>query len=365
MRRLALFLLLLVVLASCGVGSPGSSKGKETAQASPVPPWVGIELQRGQEPRELVRIGLRGATIGPAGGPLAWQLFAEPRRASDAWYFLYTYAPFTRSTPEGEVVFRGRGKVKAGPVQQRMIFEWARQVAAEAAGSRAGAAYGLLTAWHQGGPSGICEDVVLYLTGEAVATACGWEQEIRGRLDPEQLGRVYEWFDRLQPFQIAGGRSEDARSGALETRVIFAGRGARLPTAAEQAEIRSFAASLFAELAARRRGGAPVPAQPGASESTAPEATPAPPTHLLLSPGAMAPRREEIILHLPEKPPPVPRGRPGEGRRAALQDRPVNPRDAGGAPRAPLSTARAAARSDQGWGGCCCPPPRSPLWVYR
>ena len=307
MRRLISLLLLLAVLAACGGGAPapGSSDGKETAQAPPVPPWAGMELRRGQDPRELVRIGIRGATIGPADGPLAWKLFAESRRASDAWYFLNTYAPFTRSVPEGELVFRGRGKVKAGPVQQRMIFEWARQVAAEAAGSRAGAAYGLLTAWHQGGPSGICEDVVLYLTGEAVATACGWEQEIRGRLDPEQLGRVYGWFDRLQPFQIASGRNEDARTGVLETRLIFAGRGARVATEAEQAEIRSFGASLFAELAARRPN-VPAPAQPGASENATPEATPAPPTRLLLPPGAAAPRREEIILQLPEKPPPVP-----------------------------------------------------------
>lgn len=278
-----------------------------------MPPWVGMELRRGQAPRELVRIGVRGAIIGPADGPLAWKLFVEPRRASDAWYFLNTYAPFTRSAPEGELVFRGRGKAKAGPVQQRMIFEWTRQVAAEVAGSRTGAAYGLLLAWHQGGPSGICEDVVLYLTGEAVATACGWDQEIRGRLDPNQLGRVYGWFDRLQPFQMASGRNEDARTGVLETRVIFAGRGARPATASEQAEIRSFAASLFAELAARRPSGAPAAVSPGASESATPETTTAPPPRLLVPPGAMSPRREEIILQLPEKPPPVPKGRPEQG----------------------------------------------------
>jgi hypothetical protein len=312
MRRLGCILLLLVVLTACGGGAPapGSSDGKEAAQV-PMPPWVGIELQRGQEPRELVRIGVRGAVIGPADGPLAWKLFAEPRRASDAWYFLYTYAPFTRSAPEGELVFRGRGKAKAGPVQQRMIFEWARQVAAEAAGGRGLAAYGLLLAWHQGGPSGICEDVVLYLTGEAVATACGWDGEIRGRLDPEQLGRVYGWFDRLQPFQTARAESEEARPGALETRVIFAGRGAQAATASEQAEIRSFAALLFAELATRRRGAATAPAQPGASESAAPETPAAPPPRLLLPRGAVSPRREEIILQLPEKPPPVPKVRPG------------------------------------------------------
>lgn len=318
MKRLIFFLLMIAGLAACGEApsgspAPGASQGKKAAPAVPAaaPAWVGFELRRGGELRELVRIGLRGVVIGPAGGPLEWKLFAEPRRADDAWYLLNTYAPFKRSAPEGELVFRGRGKVKAGPAEQRMIFEWVRQVASEAAGGRSGAAYGLLFAWHQGGASGLCEDVVLYLTGEAVATACGWDREVRGRLDPGQLDRIFDWFDRLRPFQTAGEPAEESsRPGGLETRLIFAGRGARPVTAAEQAEIRSFAASLFAELAARRRGAAPVPSE--TSDQTAP--APTPPQRLLTSPGAASPRSQEIILQLPEKPPPVPKTRPvGEG----------------------------------------------------
>ena len=312
MKRL-IFLLLIAGLAACGEApsgppAPGASSGKGAAPAeSPpasTPAWVGFELRRGQEPRELVRIGLRGAVIGPAEGPLEWKLFAEPRRSDDAWYLLNAYAPFTRRTPEGELVFRGRGKVKPGPAEQRMIFEWVRQVASEAAGGRSGAAYGLLFAWHQGGASGLCEDAILYLTGEVVATACGWDREVRGRLDPGQLARVFGWFDRLRPFQTAGEPAEEsARPGGLETRLVFAGRGARPATAAEQAEIRSFASSLFSELAARRRGAAPAPSE--TSDQTAPEPTPS--QRFLLPPGAASPRSQEIILHLPEKPPPVPK----------------------------------------------------------
>ncbi|HEV2853648.1 MAG TPA: hypothetical protein VHC97_12670 [Thermoanaerobaculia bacterium] len=329
MKRL-FFLLLIAGLAACGEApsgppAPGVSEGKGTAPAgssppasapAPAPAWVGFELWRGREPRELVRIGLRGVVIGPAEGPLEWKLFAEPRRADDAWYLLSTYAPFKRSAPEGELVFRGRGRVKPGPAEQRMIFEWVRQVASEAAGGRSGAAYGLLLAWHQGGASGLCEDAVLYLTGEAVATACGWEREVRGRLDPGQLGRIFGWFDRLRPFQSAGEPEEESPSpGALETRLIFAGRGTQPATAAEQSEIRSFATALFAELAARRRGAAPAP--PETSDQTAP----APTQHLLLPPGAASPRSQEIILQLPEKPPPVPKTtRPGlEGSRPPSQ----------------------------------------------
>jgi hypothetical protein len=316
MRRL-IFFLLIAGLAACGEApsgppAPGAPKGKGAAPAesSPAAPpaWVGFELRRGQSPRELVRIGLRGVVIGSAEGRLEWKLFAEPRRSDDAWYLLSTYAPFKRSAPEeGELVFRGRGKVKPGPAEQRMIFEWVRQVASEAGGGRSGAAYGLLLAWHQGGASGLCEDVVLYLTGEAVATACGWEREVRGRLDPSQLNRIFGWFDRLQAFQTAGEPAEESsRPGGIETRLIFAGRGTKPATAAEQSEIRSFADALFTELAARRRGAAPAPAE------TSDQTEPTPLQHLLLPRGAASPRSQEIILQLPEKPPPVPKTpRPG------------------------------------------------------
>jgi hypothetical protein len=192
-----------------------------------------------------------------------------------------------------------------------MVFEWARQVASEAAGGRSVAAYGLVIAWHQGGASGSCQDMVLDLTGEADATACGWDREVRGRLDPAQLGRIYEWYDRLQPFQAGGEQGEESlRPGSQETRLIFAGRGARPATAMEQGEIQSFAAGLFAELAARRRGAAP-PA-PGAAVPTTSDATPAPPPQRLLLPpkaAAVVPE-DEILLELPDEPPPVPRRGP-------------------------------------------------------
>ncbi len=250
-------------------------------------PEVSIELRRGREPRELVRIGTGSVIIGPEGGPWVWKLFSEPRRADDAWYFFRSFAPFDVKSAEGALKFRGHGKAKANPAERRMVFEWARQVAADAAGARAGAAYGLVLAWHQGGPAGICENIALYLSGEAIATGCGWDREVRGRLAPGPLGMIYGWFDRLKPFQAGG----DAPEESLQLRLIFAGRGRRASTAAERAQIQSFAAALFNELAARRRG----------SAALAPEAP-----RLLLPPGAGA-RGMDIVLQLPEKPPPRPK----------------------------------------------------------
>jgi hypothetical protein len=305
-------LLVLLLGAACGKGWRAPS----ARQAPPVavfrPPAAGIELRRGTEPRELVRIGSRGMLIGPAGGPLAWKLFSEPRRADEAWYFLHTYAPFVAGTEQGEINFAGQGRSRAGATEQRMILAWAREVAAEAAGSRAGAVYGLVLAWHQGSSSGLCSDLLLDLTGEAVATVCGGPGEARGRLDPAQLGKVYGWFDRLQPFQSGAEEQEHpggSRTGALDTRVIFAGRGAHVATAAEQAEVQSFAAALFSELAARRSGAEAAPAAPAASAAKAAPADPSP-SRLLLPATAVAPRAEEIPLQLPDKapapPPPAP-----------------------------------------------------------
>jgi hypothetical protein len=272
---------------------------------------VEIELQRGTDPRELVRIGTRGVAIGTVKEPLEWKFFAEPRRADEAWYLLRTYASFREMSPAMWLAFGGQGKVRPGTAERRMIGEWSRKVASEAAGGRAVAAYGLALSWRQGGSSGICSDVAVYLTGEVVATACGWPGESRGRLDPAALGRLYERFDRLRPFQ-AGNETQEGPNPrtALDTRLIFAGRGTRAATAAEQEEMLAFAAELFAELAARKGVVPPSAEAAPAPGSPAPKPAPAepPPARLLLPPAAMSPRLEETPLRFPEKPPTVPAG---------------------------------------------------------
>jgi hypothetical protein len=257
-----------------------------------------------------VWIGTRSLVIGPVPGPLARKFFADPHRSDIAWYLLRTFAPFEKQAPQWDLSFHGQGKVKADATEQRMIFEWARQTAAEAAGGQGGTAYGLAFTWHQGGSSLDCQDVAVYLTGEAVASACVWDGESRGWLEPGALARLYGWFDRLAPFQAGGGQTQESlRPGALETRLVFAGRGLRPATNAEETEIQVFGAALFAELAGRRNGATPPPpppAAPGAPQGKAAAPVPASPAHLLLPPGALNPRQEEVVLALPEKPPAPP-----------------------------------------------------------
>ena len=313
-RWLSLMTLLLLGAAACGPGGGASSRGARKARPAAFQlPSVEIELQRGTDPRELVRIGTRGVAIGTVKEPLEWKFFAEPRRADEAWYLLRTYAPFREMSPAISLAFGGQGKVRPGIAERRMIGEWTRKVASEAAGGRAVAAYGLAFSWRQGGSSGICSDVAVYLTGEVAATACGWPGESRGRLEPAALARLYEWFDRMRPFQ-AGNETQEGPNPrtALDTRLIFAGAGKRIATAAEQEEMLAFAAELFAELAARKGAVPPPPAPEGAPApgSPAPKPAPAepPPARLLLPPAAMSPRLEETPLQFPEKPPPVPAG---------------------------------------------------------
>lgn len=319
------YLLLPVLLAGLTACTGGSSTGKAAAPkpARPPEPDIWMELRRGTAPQELAHIGIQGVTIGPAGGRLTVQLFAGPRRSDAAWYYLRTYEPFEVKSPQGNLVVHSQGKVSAGAIEKRMIFEWARAVAAEAADSRVTDAYGLALAWHQGGSSGICRDVALYLTGETVASACGWASDVQGRLDPESLGRVYGWFDRLKPFQ-AGAGDQDMRQGSLETRLVFAGHGNQLAGAGEQAEMQSFGAALYGELASRKEPAVAPASTPAAPEETAPPDAPAAPSHLLLPARLVPPKvNDEIVLQLPDQPPPPP---PGMGTTPA--PRPPRPRPA-------------------------------------
>ncbi len=215
-----------------------------------------MELWRWREPRQRVVIDQAGVALGPVGEPLERTLFLTSGRLQDLQFFLRTYAQFRAWTPEGELVFGGRGSFRPGGAERRMVLEWARLVAAEAMGGRSSSAYGLMLAWHRGEGTASCDDLAVFLTGEVLAGSCSWDEEVSGRLRPEVLVRFYGWFDRLKPLQEGGG----IRGGAEQEqfRMIFAGRGRDEASATEISALRSLAPALHRELAARR----PAPPQP-------------------------------------------------------------------------------------------------------
>ena len=250
---------------------------------------VVVDWERWQKPPTRFVIGIGGVAAGPGEGPLVPYMFLGPERAEDAHYLSRVYAPFRARMGRSELEFHGRGRTRPGAVEQRMIVEWARRVAAEQAGGRSGGAYGLALSWHRGASVGSCESVSVFLTGEVWAEACSWAGgEVRGRLRPAAVGRIYEWFDSLAPFQSS---STPGASTEIEpSRLVFAGRGTRQPGEEDRDAIEGFAAALFRELSAKRRGAPPL------------EGTPAP--ALLLPPES--PRNSPPLAGMAPKVPPRP-----------------------------------------------------------
>jgi len=200
-------------------------------------------------PLQRVTIDLGGLWVGPDDprqGPRVHYLFARRRRLEDLAQFVRAYAPFRAS----ELDFRGRGAVQASAAERRMIGEWTRAVTVEAVGdSGSPSPYGLAFAWHRGAATGgVCDDLVVYLTGEVRAGSCGAGAEVGGRLAGERLQRLYAWVDGLAAFQDAG--EQELRAGALLDRLIFAGSGRQRASPGEIAAIEAFAGALHRELTA-------------------------------------------------------------------------------------------------------------------
>lgn len=263
--------LALICLTACGgppVAPPAETGApQETAALQP----GHLEMRRWQDPRQRVVIDRGGLAVGPVGGPLLRKLFVEPERLDDLLFFLRTYAPFRWRSDLGALAFGGQGSVRAGEVEKRMIFEWARKVTAEAEAGQSQDSYGLILAWQRGGVPGSCDGLAVYLDGEVRASSCAWPDESRGRLRPDILARLMRGYDAWKPFQQASGG--EAGLGRVPARLTFAGGGARDPSPQEIAELQSLASALYRELAGRRPGSTPPPpAAPGhAGPEDAPE----------------------------------------------------------------------------------------------
>lgn len=280
-----------------------------------------VAWESGGPPRRRVLVGTAGVASGTAGGPLTRYFYSNPERAGDVRFLRGTFAPFAMpAAGGGRLRFAGTGRARASAAERRMIAEWTRLAAAESAGgpvgtvASGGTGYEIALAWHQGGGTGGgCDDVAVYLTGEARASSCGWGEELRGRLSREALERLYGWFDGYRPFQQA--TAGDGTTDELPARLIFAGHGQAEATPAERAAMDTFAAELHRELAARRRppAGAPAGSEPAGEPPAAPAAPslPAGPTaaaHLLRPPDVVSRPGQVLVPEwaLPKKPPPLP-----------------------------------------------------------
>jgi hypothetical protein len=193
---------------------------------------------------------------GPCGGPFVETAFSLEERPQEVAQFAAHYAPFTAATAAGQITFNGQGTHTAVAAEQRMIAEWARLVALEAAFGRSGASWGLALAYHrEGGIVGFCDDISIYLTGVAHAVSCqGGEPRNLGsvRLNAGQLAQLYAWVDRLQSFEYeqSDASDEGVVSDAMTIRLLFTGMGTAVAGEADRQAMALLAQELLNHAAA-------------------------------------------------------------------------------------------------------------------
>jgi hypothetical protein len=311
--------MLLLWLAACGPAteppSPEDALPMEAERATveaQVRPGM-LEMRRWREPRERIVIDRAGALVGTAGRTPVRKLFTRPERLQDFLFFVRTYQPFRLRNGDQDLAFGGQGTVRPGPVEQRMISEWARGLAAElSSGGSAddhGLDYGLVIAWHRGGAAGSCDSLVVFLDGEVRASACaGGGEEFRGRLRPAELARIYAWYESLKPLQVTS--ASEAGPTQAPARLTFAGRGAREASPPEIVALQALSVALHRELMARHGAlPAPQPVPPPTPRAPrTPRETPetaAPGPDLLVPEGPVAPLPLPQAVLPPHIPPPA------------------------------------------------------------
>jgi hypothetical protein len=207
--------------------------------------WQGTDVTC----RSLV-VGRDGVAFGPCGGLQVPGKLVNPERAAELEDFVATFAPFEGDTPAGAVIFHGTGQDTANPDEQRMIAEWARLVALEAESGRGGTSWGLVLAWHrEGGIAGFCDDLTVYVTGQAYAASCRRDPPAtvaQRRLTADELARIYGWVDTLAGWEYREGDLAVA-DGMLVT-VVFSGAGDAAATESDQQAVATFAQALFTEM---------------------------------------------------------------------------------------------------------------------
>lgn len=177
----------------------------------------------GESPCAVLRAGLDGLAAGLCGEELQPRVYVRPDRPMRLGELIARYAPFELEVGDEEVELQGRGTEVPGPVERRMVLEWARRLMAEARGVTATRGFRLGYEWHrqiQGGRE--CEAAAIYLSGEVLATTCDGLHSI-GYVEPERMAPILAWHDQVSPFQAV--RQGGAGGEPVSDRVFFPGAG--------------------------------------------------------------------------------------------------------------------------------------------
>jgi hypothetical protein len=177
----------------------------------------------GESPCAVLRAGLDGLSAGLCGEELQPRVYVRPDRPMRLAELVARYAPFELEVGDEEVELHGHGSEEAGPVERRMVLEWARRLMAEARGVTATRGFRLAYEWHrqiQGGRD--CEAVAIYLSGEAFATTCS-DLRAAGHVEGNRMAAILAWHDQVAPFQAV--RQGGAGGEAVADRIFFPGAG--------------------------------------------------------------------------------------------------------------------------------------------
>jgi len=166
-------------------------------------------------------------------------------------HWLETFAPFEQDTPSGKVKFIGLGKRVGRPAaaiataaEQRAMAEWAKLQFEVAQAGRAGAAWGMAFGYHrEGGIAGFCDDVAVYLSGEARISNCkGLNTTLY--LSASELDQLYAWIDELATVDYS--HSDPATADAMKIVLTMPGQGKKTANEATIQAIVEFAGWLVA-----------------------------------------------------------------------------------------------------------------------
>jgi hypothetical protein len=188
--------------------------------------------------------------VGPCDGILKQVPYSQSIQRDELNYFVLTYQSFSTDTPNGFLVFSGKGQLRASGVEQRSILTWAQIAADGVQAGRSSAAEGVLISWHrEGGVAGFCDNLSVYETGVVSASSCKNGQSVdlgQTWLDSDQLTQIYQWMDNLSRFEYTDQTT--AAADGMTINLVFAGQGSTTATASDQQAIETFAEGLFAQV---------------------------------------------------------------------------------------------------------------------
>jgi hypothetical protein len=204
----------------------------------------------GESPCAVLRAGLDGVAAGLCGDELQPRVYLRPDRPLRLAELVARYAPFELEVGDEEVELHGRGGEEAGPVERRMVLEWARRLMAEARGVTATRGFRLGFEWQRQLRGGLdCDALAVYLSGEALATTCDGLRT-SGQVPAEQMAPILAWHDRLAPFQVVrqgGGGGE-----SVSERLVVPGAGEAEQDEKTVEALTALAARLHTDVLARQ-----------------------------------------------------------------------------------------------------------------